>query len=199
MLLPQDANMAIGLYYCIITKICLLKKKSLIKLCQFCRRALKMLEVFHSAKKYTNTWRPSDRNKLFTEKSQFSHFQGSFLRALSEGLGRTASDPLGRSSWYIVNVWRLHHWEITKAMPQVRTHMHTLWFQHRAISTFLWPLACSDVLTKQLWFSMKGRNNRERKMFVGVTSNTLILHIPPPPMCTSKLDISFSKQQENYL
>jgi len=40
---------------------------------------------------------------------------------------------------------------------------HTHWFQHRAISTFLWPLACSDVSTKQLWFHWKEEITEEEK------------------------------------
>lgn len=142
-------------------------------------------------------------NKLFAAKRQSSGFQGTFPRAFSRGSGRTTADPLGRSRWCVDKVWRLHHCEITGAVPQVHAHTHwTRWFQHRAISTFLWPLACSDVSTKQLWFSMKGRNNRERKMFRGVTSNRWILHIPSPPPCTSKLfklNISFSNIRQNYL
>lgn len=53
--------------------------------------------------------------------------------------------------------------------PHTHTHVSTQSYFHI-------PLACSDVSTKQLWVSMKGRNKRERKMFRGVTSNTLIFH-----------------------
>ncbi len=73
-------------------------------------------------------------NKLFAAKRQSSGFQGTFPRAFSRGSGRTTADPLGRSRWCVDKVWRLHHCEITGAVPQVHTHT-----EHVGFNTELFP------------------------------------------------------------